>query len=297
MLIGRKSIVFIVIFMMIFAPCLGGCSKNKSPSQKPAPGEQRPEPPQEFKKILTAIDSIIVEVGKKIEMQEAATIGQIDKIVSSKDQQDKETGQEGSKNSQQNQGQSGGSKQQTSSSMMINWDKEDQSLKDIHRNWNDLQPEAIKAGLTTNARDDFDAALDRLTAEIGMRNLEGALFAAIGMYKNYADLDQVFKSPVPPMFYRTQYEAMTAIAEGRKENWEQAAEHIPAMKDQWDQLKMQAQDIEPKTITCTEIAINDVIRAIDNRSRELVLIKGEIAISDLGKLKDEFSRKKMGGGQ
>ena len=48
-----------------------------------------------------------------------------------------------------------------------------------------------------------------------------------------------------------------------------------------------------QTVSCAEIAVEDLARAVNNNSRELVIIKGEIAVKEITKLQEELSKKRM----
>lgn len=58
-------------------------------------------------------------------------------------------------------------------------------------------------------------------------------------------------------------------------------------------MKHQADKAEKSTVSCAEIAVEDLARAVNNNSRELVIIKGEIAVKEITKLQEELSKKRM----
>lgn len=176
----------------------------------------------------------------------------------------------------------------------MTWGPETKILMNIHQNWNTVQAEAVKAGMNTDIKESFDQKLDLLTAEINNQNDAGSLMAAIGLYGELSELAQLFQGEIPPAFYDGKYEVMMVTGLGQMGEWEQARSELPNMKDRWESLKMQSSEkAKPQTTACTEIAIRDLARAVESESRELVMIKGEIAVKDMMKLQEELSSKKM----
>ncbi|MFY9324559.1 MAG: hypothetical protein WAO72_10500, partial [Syntrophomonadaceae bacterium] len=86
---------------------------------------------------------------------------------------------------------------------------------------------------------------------------------------------------------------MLVAALGQMGEWETAQTQTISMQEEWDTLKKQADRAEKSTVNCSEIAIQDLARAVNNNSRELVIIKGEIAVKEMTKLQEELSSKKM----
>lgn len=302
----------LLIAIMLFIP---GCSQKSKPSQKPAQQQsnQRAEIPKQFEQIVKDTESIIMQTDMKWKMKQNSTLqkstpieqeqggesgqknqgGQAGKQGSTSGNQSGSPGSQSSQGGQKqgNQGQS----QKSGAQQGMTWEQETKGLMKIHENWNSLQAEALKAGMNNNMKAGFDKALDQLTIEINNQDAGGSLLAAINLFGQFTGIAQLFKGQLPPVFYDSQYEVMQVIALGQQEDWEDAQSQVITMQDQWNTLKAQAQQAKPQTISCTEIAIQDLVRAVDMNSKELVSIKGEIAVKNMKKLQEELSRKQMGG--
>jgi len=171
----------------------------------------------------------------------------------------------------------------------MDWQKEFSTLKDIHSTWNILMPEAVGAGMTISARDQFDKALEQLTQDISNQKLEESISDALILYKNYADLTSLFTTSVPSEFFQVKYEVMSAVFESSRKNWSAAAEHVPKFKEHWVYLSAQSKEVDAKLVSQTEFAILDLERAIQSKQMELVIIKGEIAMTNLKNLEEKLS--------
>ena len=94
----------------------------------------------------------------------------------------------------------GGSKQQESASSSKNaWPSINQGVKSIHQNWNQLEPEAVRAGLPVSSREHWEKTLSSLTMAASKQNTEESLMAAISLYQPIADIAEVI-AKAPPLY-------------------------------------------------------------------------------------------------
>jgi len=308
--VGKYS--WAAMFLVTILLIIPGCSGQSGSAQKPAQQEnQQAELPSEFEKIVLETENIILLTDQKWKMRQASTLRRSAPIQAQEDQQ-KQGGQDGGQaglteqqRQSENQGSSSGqekgqnqqepkgpqNQQEQTAGMLDTWEQEIKSLMSIHENWTALQAKAMQAGMNNATKLNFDDALDRLTAEINKENEAESLLAAIELYGQFDDIARLFKAEVPPTFYNVKYQIMRVTALGQQEDWQTAQTQTVSMLDEWDSLKNQAQKAEKTVVSCTEIAIQDLARAVDNQSRELVLIKGEIAVKEIMKLKEQLSKK------
>ncbi|MDD2620618.1 MAG: hypothetical protein PHC92_08130 [Syntrophomonadaceae bacterium] len=273
---------------------------------------QKPKAPPEIKKILTDLDMLIQELDKHIKEKKTS---QVEKTASL-DPQGQEKGGDSQQQSKagQSSGQGSGgqssddqsgkpvktdSKQDTMQTQKKEdvWQKTDKSLKSIHQSWNTLEPEAIKAGLQIDARDNFEKALEELTINLSQQNSEESLMAAVTLYKHFADLAQVFAMAIPPEFFQLKYEVMGAIAEAGKKDWTAAQKRLPNIQEHWNNLKVQAQDADKMLLNRSEFSVYDLRDAIESEQSDLASIKGEILMKNLKQLEAELSRMPISPGE
>lgn len=177
------------------------------------------------------------------------------------------------------------------------WQKEFTSLRKIHESWNSLMPEAVEAGMSIEARNQFSTALEQLTQAVTARQPQASMTAALELYRNYANLARFFSTPVPAELYQEKYEVMAAVYEASQKNWTKADEHVPKMQEQWLYLGAKAKDADAKMLSKTEFSIMDLQAAIKTRQTELIMIKGEIAMTNLNNLQAKLSSQSSSSGQ
>ncbi len=284
---------------------LPACSSKDKEAKKPqTSSQQKAKAPEEMKSIVSDLEMIISELEKKIEAEKASALQQNTKLITQTQQeQQNQQGQGQSQQGQQGQqGQSGQSQQSSSGdqsqagqqNQMSAWQKEDTSIKNIHRNWNALEPEAIKSGLSTTDRDSFEQALEKLTLAIGKQKKEDSLSAAIEVYGQYANLVKTFTTTVPAEFYQLKYEVMAAVDQAMKKEWMAAQEHIPKIQESWTNLKVKAESKDGKSIDRTEFSIHDLEQALKSEEPDLLMIKAEIVMSNLQKMQKELYKSSGG---
>ncbi len=288
-----KIAIIILALFIVFTP---GCSSKKkdSAAKKPDIAAQQ-KPPSEMKSLLSDIESIIVDLGKKLEIEkkpgQQESAGQSQGSSQQSGQQGEGQSQSGQDQSQQNQNQSGKTAGSNNSigKQMNSWQTEEKALKNIHKNWNTLEPEAVKAGLGIVERKSFEQALDQLTLEISQQKKKSSLMAAIELYGQYANLAQVFKTTVPADFYKSKYEIMGASAEAANGEWPKAKERLLKIKEYWNSFKVQAKIKDEKRMSQTDFSIDDLEQAINSQQIDTLIIKTEITLNNLKQLEKALS--------
>ncbi len=176
------------------------------------------------------------------------------------------------------------------------WQKEFTSLRKIHESWNSLMPEAVEAGMSIEARNQFSTALEQLTQAVTARQPQASMTAALELFRNYANLARFFSASVPAELYQEKYEVMASVYEASQKNWAKAEEHVPKMLEQWLYLGAKAKDADAKMLSKTEFSIMDLQSAIKTRQPELIMIKGEIAMTNLNNLQAKLSSQSSSSG-
>ncbi len=292
---NRILSLFLTVILISGLFLLPACSAKEPKAKKPQQSsEQKPKAPPELEKLQKDLDKIIKELDKMIIAEKLPAYksekepsgvsgGQEQKKDSGKKEESKDKSSSSSKGK-------GGEEQKSTSSPKDPWSAINQGTKSLHKNWNKLEPEAVKAGLPVSSRKHMERNLSSLTKATGQRNNEESLTAAIGLYQPLADTAQVFAKTLPPDFFRVKYEVMAAMLESLGQDWEKASLRLPRMQENWESLKVQAKDADPGLISCSEFALRDLEGAIEKREIELVRIKGEICLDNLQKLEDKLKK-------
>jgi hypothetical protein len=311
--VARIDLKIIIIAVLIGSlVMLPACSSKDEPAKKPqTSSQQKNKAPQEMKSILADLETILSGLEQKIKTNRASTLQKNTQLAEpsqqgeqgqsqsgqsgqGQGQQDQSQGTQGSAE-QQNQQEQGQSQPQAGQQSQISgWQKEDTSIKNIHRNWNALEPEAIKAGLATKDRDGFEQALEKLTLSVAQRKQEESLTAAIELYGQYANLVRVFSMPIPAEFFQLKYQVMMAVSQATKKDWAAAEQHIPQIQESWTHLKVKAQKQDGKSVSRTEFSLHDLEQALKRQELDLLLIKAEVVMDNLQKMQKELSQSSGG---
>ena len=78
------------------------------------------------------------------------------------------------------------------------WQQATQSVQKLNQDWNTLEPQASKAGLGTNQRNNIQKALDDLTAAVSAQNTEKSSMAAIALLGQSGSLAKSIHIPSAP---------------------------------------------------------------------------------------------------
>lgn len=299
---GNRSFSRMIIMLLLFCILLGftGCSK-KDPAKKPKGENKQTESqePETFTSMVEETETLIMDIGGTVNFIEIPVSAQRQGQQGGQEQKQGEQkqpseekpqdGQEqGGEKQQDKQGQ-GGQEQQTEheeqpSQPQDVWTKAESSIRKIHQEWNNLEPEAVKAGLTPETRDSLERIMEELTRNVGSQKAPDSLISAIEMYGFYADIADVFKSKLPAPLYKLKYEIMIMAAYANMQNWAATGDHQISLTQQWEMLKMKDEGDNSEDFTQTEYALNDFERAIETQQKQLALIKAEIALKNLDEL-------------
>ena len=322
-----RNFVLLVVLSLLFGLALSWCGQKSSPPQKPqanAPA-QKPKAPQAAEAILKDINTLIGELDKQNKTTQApwmsaasSSASQSGQSKGSNNQGSGSSGQTGASGSAQGGKQGpGGSSGQTGSSsgssggsasgnaggtvghaplspekqQQQSWQKIGQSLLDIHKKWNELEPEVMTAGLPTSSVNEFEETLGLLTQSVSAQKNAESLTAAIALYDRYTvGISQVFTLSTPPEFYQVQYRTMAALAAAGRQDWAAASDSIDAALEPWGLLKAQAKKADPKLLERCDYSLQDLKTAISEQDLNMLLIKGDIARGNLQQLEKSLTR-------
>lgn len=172
---------------------------------------------------------------------------------------------------------------------MAFWQQMTQLVQKLNKDWNALEPQASKAGLSTTQRDKIKKALDNLTAAVSAQNTEKSMLAAIELFGQSGSLAKVFMSPVPPEYFQLNYEIMMAAMEAEKAQWSAAEARIPKMESNWSTVKSAFNGKNTSLVNQTQQSIRDYETAIRSRQADIVSTKAETALQNLKAIEEALT--------
>lgn len=279
----RASLMLAILLILNLV--LPGCP-GSSNSQTKKPGfviGQKPQTPASVSQFLSSLEKIIADVEDKYKNSNKTS----SRVRNATSVSEEDSGQDQTGDKQSEKKKTASIKSQ-SGSERDQWRREDQTLKDLHKTWNMLEPDSVKAGIAVSKRTRVEEGLEKLTMAIARRDPGTALESSIELYGAFADIVEVFAYRIPADYFRTRYEAMATTFKASQSQWAPAGEHVTRLREYWDLLKAQAQGADPNIISRTDFSVHDLEEAVKKQQIELVMLKSEILMNNLKNLKNEF---------
>lgn len=317
---AKRNLAWLLIVILLLTFGASGCGKKSSPSQKPQSNTsgQKPKAPKSAETILKDINTLIGELDQKNKKARAPWMAPetpaADPGTQARQGMQETGGNAGQSNSSQGKDQNGGSEPDDSAGggqmagksgggsqnmspaaqNEMQWQKISMSLMDIHRKWNELEPDATEAGLPASSLQAFEETLTRLTESVAGQKTDESLTAAIDLYDKYTvGISQVYTLSTPPELYQVEYRTMAAMAAAHQKDWTSAGDAISAAMEPWGLLKAQNKKADKKLLERCDFSLQDLKNAITSEDLNMVMIKGDIAQANLKQLEKSIT----GGGQ
>lgn len=287
----RKLLNFCIIITLVLI--LFGCNQK---SQKPSATDEKP--PESLLRVEKSIESIIDSLDKEGKIEEA-----------DKPQQGQEASannQQGNSNQKSNQAEGGGNPNQEGSQQGTQqgsqqgtqqggqqqqnpWEQADKTIKEIHNQWNEFQPQAAKIGISKDLIDSFGSDLNTLTNDIAVKNLMSTLNNANNLYKYIPDFLSHYKDKSADM-KRLKYHARDAMYKSRFDKWDLATSATENAKAVLPNIRSQVKDDMKQNNQSMEYAVYDLEKVVKERQKSLAQIKGNIVLNNIKTL-DEAIKK------
>lgn len=300
MKVKKICINILSIFLAFIFTLLTACSSNQSSgsSSGSSSGASQSDPGMEkAMSSLTGLENNIELTikalgGPAIQQETQQNSGSLQSSSGDESQGDKSSqpGQQsqGSQSSQQGQQSQGGQSSQqgqqnkTSSTSQQNpMDKISQTVEQMHYQWNDLMPEAIKKGAKKNLIDNIDNAINKLSVTTASKNKMNALLAANQLYGYIPDLYALIKPKPSPQIKRILYYSRNVILNSSAANWAQADSDIKSLKSTWDLYKNGLSKDQKDIANKLELSIYELEKVVKDRNQSLVNIKGKVEFSNI----------------
>ncbi|MGI6065734.1 MAG: hypothetical protein ACOYI2_04500 [Bacillota bacterium] len=263
----------VVLMLCLFTIFISGCGK---PEKKLAPkngkteqSSEKAQKPKELEEITTNIEEIIKSAEQKASSQ---------------------TGGESSGSNNQ-----GGSEQknQGQKDPLKDWQQEEKMVTDIHKKWNPLEIEVVKAGADDNLLSEFELNLDSLTDQIMSQNITGTLTVANELYGSASKIAGLFQTNNPPQADMLKYYTRKTMLFVEGDKWVDAQNMVGSITQQWDKVKTMLEGKNSGLTTQMDYVIKDLSDSIDRQNKEVTKIKIEIIMDNIEKVIKEIEENKQ----
>lgn len=284
----QKTLIFTIVAMLLFL--IVGCNKK---SQKPQQSTSD-KPPEVLTNVEKNIDSIIDSLDKEGKIEESTSgqksqgIRESSNTPSSKSQgsqegqggqstQSGQSSQGGQGQSQQGQGQQGTGQQ---SQQQNPWDQADKTIKQIHMQWSQFQPEAVKTGVSSQVMDNFSNDLNTLTNDISVKNLMTTLNDANNLYKYIPEFMSHYKDKTVDL-KRLKYYVRDIMYKSRFDKWNLATDSANSAKNLLPNLRSQAKDENKKKYQSLEYSVYELEKVVKEGQKSLTQIKANVILNNI----------------
>lgn len=285
----RKKVCLSVLSMLLIFSAIfilyTGCSKKEETSENKSSEESGKKTPEEMTKLESDIVNIIKSVDKEDEDEKEKSEFEIKTTIETKNEQeedaDKSETEIEKKISQEIKKESTTDKK---------WESIDKKSKDIHKKWNNLKPELIKAGVGKNNIDSFSDALNTLTMHVEAKDQIAVLLAANHLYGIVPEFMDKFQNDVPPDLKRTVYLIREAKYKGMTNQWENATVDIENSKSHFSIIKGALEKDKDDLGSKTELSIQELEKVVRMNNMTLTKLKSEIVIDNLEKVEEAVKK-------
>lgn len=310
----RKIKLYILFIITVLI--LNGCTAPKNEAVK---FEKKDKAPNTLGDIGTGLQDIMVQT-EKIESVLDGTDMEVQKVEMEKAKEEekaKETrtieikgdaqsaageqgsggnqgqggGQGGSQSSQSSGGDEGGHDQQKppegkDEKLLSLWEQIESTIETVHNQWNEHEAEAIKKGITPDNTEKFKTSLNNLTKSIENRRVAGIYDHCSQSMGNLAPMFEIYKDEVGGEINRIKnftYQAYLRSLQGKEAEastvLDKSEEEINKIR-----LKLEKDDSKIKILDNVRLSIEDMKKALNQKSIKLTRIKKDIIIKNLEEL-------------
>lgn len=250
-----KIVCALLIFLLLFS--LSGCkNKQQNKPQKKPQTSQKTELPKELSKIEEDIEKIIKEVQKIKEKTQTAQNAQKDKKDEKKEKDKNKSKQITQKTPEEK-----------------SWEQVDKLTKDIHINWNSLNPIAVKAGAKLNLINSMSAAINDFTITTNKKSKIDVLISANNVYKYIPDLEDLFQTETPTDIKRLKFYAQDISFKSEVQKWDEVSKDIIDMNSVWKTLKPKLPKEAKNSADKFEAGLSELEKAVKSQNKVLIKIK------------------------
>ncbi|MDK2798459.1 MAG: hypothetical protein PWP27_39 [Clostridiales bacterium] len=281
----NRIINYIALTLILFLVItnFSACSKKSAKSAPKNISENEKKVPDSLKELESGIQDIIDELDKKENTEKSEAKVKIESKTEMKQESDKDK----SKNEMKEETKEEIKKESPQDKQ---WKSVTQKVESLHKQWNSLQPEVVKAGIPKKVIDEFSNSLNTLTTYTQTEDKQNTLFYANELYRLIPDFMEQYHSKTPPDLKRIGYFVRDAKYNGMINQWEKSKSSINNLKSHWSIVKAQVKKEQEKQASTMEFSIYELEKVILLSDINLTTIKSDIVLENLKKLEESFEK-------
>ncbi|WMM25711.1 hypothetical protein RBU61_03325 [Tissierella sp. MB52-C2] len=175
-------------------------------------------------------------------------------------------------------------KEKNREELLKTWQQVDKKIEDIHKKWNQYEPEGMKKGVTVEKVDSFRLSLNSLTKSIEERNLKEIYDYGSQSMLNLVPMISLYRDDIGGEINKIKYATYQAYINAIEEKNPRASELLKSVEEDVDKmrLKFEKDDAKVKIVEKIKLSIEDMRKSLAQKSVKLTRIKKDIIIENLG---------------
>ena len=175
-------------------------------------------------------------------------------------------------------------KEKNREELLKTWQQVDKKIEDIHKKWNQYEPEGMKKGVTIEKVDSFRLSLNSLTKSIEERNLKEIHDYGSQSMLNLVPMISLYRDDIGGEINRIKYATYQAYINAIEGKNPKASELLKSVEEDVDKmrLKFEKDDAKVKIVEKIKLSIEDMRKSLAQKSVKLTRIKKDIIIENLG---------------
>lgn len=258
----------------------GQSGQKPQPKQQSAQQQQQEEKePKKLKDIEKSIEDLMTELENPSAPKQEAQGQQQGQG------QGQQQGQSQGQGQQQSQGQ-GQQQPQTKDS----WKGVSSIVDNLHFQWNEFMPEAVKKGSSLKFTENFSNSLNNLTTTITTKDKNKTLVAANSLYGSIADLYSLYRTKMSPEIKRMHYLLKNTILTSDASDWTQAEKDMNGLKASWAISRGSLGKEQEKDQSKIDMSLTELEKVVKEKNLQLTAIKGKVAMSNIKALEKSYEK-------
>ncbi len=274
----------IVVLLMICILCCNVCTSCSKKSAKPEESSQSKKKPPGA---LSEMESSVLDIIKALDVKEEEEKQESKVKIESKTEIKMEEDPKKAANE---------AKMQTTEEIKKDtpdeekWKEVKKTVEDIHKQFNSMQPDLVKAGTPTSIIDKLSKTLNELTLYVEAKDKQNTLFVANELYNIIPDILEKFDSKIPSDVKRIGYYIRDTKYNAMVNKWDKSLESITNAKSHWDIVKVQLKKEQEDQGGKLEFALQELEKVVKESNIMLTKLKSDLALEDLKKLEESFEK-------
>jgi hypothetical protein len=267
--------------------------------KKPKNINQKEKAPETLTKVVDGIDKLMTsvdEVAKIAELTESEFQAQKSEIEGNKkpSNENKQENQQSKQGESQDKSEKNDEEQKDNitrdEEIFMKWEEIDNSLEDIHRDWNSYEVEGVKKGANPDQGKEFKKSLNSFTKAIENRQMMDIMDTGSRSINSLAPFFDLYKDEINGDLSRINYSTYQAFLKAKEGDIKtadklinEAAEYSGRIRQKLDKDKDKD---KIKELDKLSLAISDMKLALNENSIKLLEIKRDITLKNIKALRE-----------